>query len=210
MNGYIQRILEQIKGMTPKEKAEYVFTYYWYHILGICAVVFFIIFIPVHFLFGNQKPVFSLAIVNQQIDYDRDQEAEEAFAKLLGVKKELVDVDSDYHISYTGHEFEDANAGIYEKFFLKWRNEELDAVIAAEDFLEYCQSVGGRFHPIGSFETEGYELYENGELSGICLKETDMILAFPAEGSHKEECQKFIDFIKSWEREGAGHEKTEH
>ncbi len=60
--------------MSLKEKNEYIFTYYMWYILGICAAVGLAIFLIVHFAFPQEKEVFSSAMINQGIDYDRDKE----------------------------------------------------------------------------------------------------------------------------------------
>ncbi len=80
--------------MSLKEKIEYIFTYYKWYILGICAAVGLLIFLIVHFASPQEKEVFSCAMINQRIDYDRDKELEKDFANDSGLDADLVDIDS--------------------------------------------------------------------------------------------------------------------
>lgn len=208
MNRFWQNIKDSTKGMSMRQKAEYVLTYYWYHILGVCAALGLVIFLIVHFAFPAKQPLFSCALVNQQIDYDRDEKLGDMFAESAGISGEQVVIDSDYNISYPGHELKDSNDSSFDKFFIKWSNEGFDAIVMTEDFLSYCVSVGAEFYPVDSFETDGLSLYHNGDASGIEITETvlsgylnmpedgSLLLVFPVEGKNREVCQEFIDFIK--------------
>lgn len=208
MKHYLQEIRKNTEGMTGAEKAEYVITYYWYHILGICVFFGLIIFLIVHFAFASPKPEFSCAIVGQQIDYQRDADLENDFADAEGLTEKLVDFDSDYNFSYTGKEEDKEKEGIgessFEKFFLKWSNGELDAVVLTEDFLKYCIWSDGEFHPANDFEMNGLEVREIDGVSVIPIKGTrldkylnsneELFLVFPKEGKHTDADQKLIDF----------------
>ena len=68
MNRYRKDIREKTAGMSRQEKINYIFTYYWYHMLGIAAVFLLIIIFGGHILFGEKRPVFSCVIVNQVTD----------------------------------------------------------------------------------------------------------------------------------------------
>lgn len=85
---YIQSCISDIRTKTAKmtkgEAFAYVMTYYWYHILGIVAVIGLVIFLPVHFIFGNKKPVFTCVMVNQEISFTRDA----SLQKLLPILQE--------------------------------------------------------------------------------------------------------------------------
>lgn len=209
MNRYLQDIKEKTKDMDRKQKTEYVLTYYWYHILGICGGIFLMVFLIVHFAFGSKQPEFTCAIVNQRIDYDRDGLLAEMFAESSDIQEDEVVVDSDYIISYEDHELEGNNESSYEKFFFKWSGGELDAIIMPESFLTYCTEMGGSYYDIEEMGIDGLEKYElDGVAVGFLIEgselkeylETDesdpIILVFPKEGTHLDNCRKFVEFIQ--------------
>lgn len=208
MKHYLQEIRKNTEGMTGAEKAEYVITYYWYHILGICAFFGLIIFLIVHFAFASPKPEFSCAIVGQRIDYQRDADLEKDFADTEGLSEKLVDFDSDYNFSYTGKEEDKEKEGIgessFEKFFLKWSNGELDAVVLTEDFLKYCIESDGEFYSEKELNVSGLEVRKIDGVPAIPVKGTrldkylnsneELFLVFPKAGKHLDADQKLIDF----------------
>lgn len=193
--------------MTKKQKVEYIFTYYKWRILGVCAGVGLIFFLIVHFAFPDKEPLFSCALINQRIDYDRDDELELDFSNYSGIDLDRLDIDSDYNISYPGHEIEDANTGIFDKFFIKYSNGEYDAMITSVDFAGYCQQMGAEYTDISEYDTGNLPLYEENGISGIDITQTKIIdklnisdgdkllLVFPAEGKNHESCQKFLSYL---------------
>lgn len=195
------------KDMSLKEKIEYIVMYYKWPILGVCAAIGLIVFLVVHFCFPAKKPEFSCALINQRIDYGRDCELESDFANESGIDLRYVDIDSDYNISYPGHELEDANTGIFDKFFIRYSNGEFDAIITTVDFAKYCQSVGAVYKSMDEYDTKGLSVYDEDGISGIDISDTGLmdsldnkddeklIVVFPTEGRHHEACQKFINFI---------------
>lgn len=207
MNRYIQDIKEKTQGMKNGAKIGYVLTYYWYHILGIAAVVFLLIFCVVHFAFGTQNPEFTCVLVNQPIDYSKDQAFAKEFGKAAGLDADRVIIDSDYQISYGDVQLEGINESSYEKFFFKWSGGELDAVLLPESFLKYCQEMGGTFLDMKEFDTGTMELYYDGDSAvGLKAEETklsqltegdleNMVLVFPSEGKNQVNSQKFIRFV---------------
>ena len=198
--------------MSRKEKLEYIFTYYWYHILGIVVVFGLIVFGIVHFAFPEKKPLFTCALVNQKIDSTRDGELEKKFADFSQNEEDRIRFDSDYIISYQNEDSdqpeEDSRQSGFDKFFFQWSGGELDAVVMTEDFLSYCIEVGGKFHETEKFNTDGLNLVKvNGvqavELDGTKLEQflngtenKDLVLVFPETGKHTESCQKFLDYLK--------------
>lgn len=212
MGGIIRNIKETTKEMSRKEKLEYVVTYYWYHILGIVVFFSLIVFGIVHFAFPEKKPLFTCALVNQKIDSMRDGELEKKFADFSQSEEDRIRFDSDYIISYQNEEREeseeDSNKSGFDKFFFQWAGGELDAVIMTEDFLAYCIEVGGKFHEVGKFDTEGLNLVKVDGIQAVDLDGTkleqflngtenrDLVLVFPETGKHTKSCQKFLDYLK--------------
>lgn len=209
MGSLFGRIKDNTKDMNRKETVQYIFTYYWYHMLGVLAVLALLIFLVVHFAFPEEKPFFKCALVNQKIDSDRDVVLSEEFATFSGLDAKRIVFDSDYVIFYKEtEEKQDAeNESGFDKFFFQWSKGELDAVILTKDFLEYCTSVGGEYYSADEFETKDLNLCEAGGTKAIDLTGTkleseldgtekeDLVLVFPATGIHKEMCQKYIDFL---------------
>ena len=210
----LRNIKEKTHGMTGRERAGYILTYYWYHLLGIGGAVGLLVFLIVHFAFPDPPPVFSCAIVNQEIDYERDEVLAADFARAAELERASIVIDSNYHISFT-EERSAENESAFDKLFFKWAGQELDAVIMSEDFLRYCISVGGEFYSAqeienGSTNTEiAWSQVENMWVIPVWetalrdyldkteeeLKEENILLAFPREGKNLETCRKFVTFI---------------
>lgn len=209
MRHYIREIRENTAGMSVRDKVEYILTYYWYHILGIAAAVGLVLFLIIHFGFREAPPLFTCAMVNQEINYERDGELEKAFSEASGIDPDRMDINSDFNISYGDTKLEGVNESSYEKFFFKWQNKELDAVILPESFYRYCREMGGTFRSIAGWDTEGMSVYEDdGEITAVDVEDTllaeyldnetgeRLLLAFPDSGEHEEVCRHFFDFIK--------------
>ena len=209
MRHYIREIKENTAGMSPRGKAEYILTYYWYHILGIAAAVGLVLFLIIHFGFREAPPLFTCAMVNQEINYERDGKLEEDFSEASGIDPDRMDINSDFNISYGDTKLEGVNESSYEKFFFKWQNRELDAVVLPESFYKYCRELGGTFRSIAGWDTEGMSVYEDGgeatavdvadtSLAGYLSNETGerLLLAFPDTGEHEDSCREFLDFIR--------------
>ncbi len=199
--------------MTGKEKISYIITYYWYHMLGVAAAVCLAVFLIWHFAFGIVRPEFTLVIVNRETDFVRDGALREAFAAFSGAEERRVEVDSDYQLSYRDVKRPGANESSYEKFFFRWDNGELDAVIMPESFCRYCMSLGGGYEPLDAFDTGELPLYEyGGARIGVLVEETGLaeqivpegtsdpsdpiLLVFPSQGGHDGARQAFLDYIR--------------
>ena len=148
-------------------------------------------------------------IVNQEIDAARDREMADDFAKEAGLPEKRVVIDSDYNFSYDEFRLEGANESSYEKFFLKWQNREIDAVILSESFYRHCKEMGGRFQSLEEQETEGFtaymdegqcravELGNDGATEWISGKEDEkLLLAFPSSGKHIAEGRSFLKYLQ--------------
>lgn len=217
---YLDDIKEKTAGMSMKERVSYVITYYWYHILIIVSVTVLIFFTVRFYIFGNQKTEFTCVIVNQAMDDERDARIAQAFAGENGLDPDLVTVDSDYVFSYGNIQLEGANESSYEKFFLKWRNEEIDAVILSESMYEFCREMRGGFLSLDGMDTSGFETYCDGEeVTAVVLgkdefmeaatgkKDEKLLLAFPDNGRHVELCDDFLQCIRELKDELGGQEQ---
>ena len=209
MKSYFAKIRENTAGMKGREKADYVLTYYWYHILGFAAALGLVLFLIIHFGFRQAPPVFTCVLVNQDINFARDQELEEAFAKASKLPADRLEIDSDFNLSYGDTQLEGVNESSYEKFFFKWRNQELDAVLMPESFYEYCRELGGSFYSLDQWDTRDLPIYEEpGVPTAIKAEETGLakylnnetgealLLVFPDTGQHQEACGAFLQFLQ--------------
>ena len=205
---YLDDIKEKTQDMSIKEKVAYVITYYWYHILIIVSIIALIFFTVRFYLFGNVRPEFTCVIADHVMNEETAEQIAGDFADMAGLDPELVEIDPDYFFSYGDVEMEGVNESSYEKFFLRWRNQELDAVIIPESLYRFCEEMGGSCRSLEDMDTTGLETYtDNGVCTAVVLGEADMIeevtgkeeekllLAFPDNGRHEELCEVFLRCI---------------
>lgn len=209
---HVKEIQTKTAGMSEKDRISYIITYYWYHILGLLTGIGLLIFLILHsigVLTGAEHADFTCVLVNQKINNQRDEEIRQSFAAAVGMDAEKIMIDSDYNISYGETKLEGVNESSYEKFFFKWRNEELDAVILPESFYEYVKELGGTCYDLDEFDTGDLELYEDqGVHTAVLLEKTSiadylineteeqLLLIFPENGQHPAQCQAFLDYIR--------------
>lgn len=217
MKKYLEDIREKTSEMTRKEKSNYIWTYYWYHILGSVFIIALILLFVLHYGFGNRKPVFTCILVNQEIGASQTQDMAEAFAGNFDLPVEQIVISADYMFSYGDVILEGANESSFEKFFFQWRNKEIDAVILPESFYLYVKKMGGAFKKLDEKTVEGFIPYMDDRVcTAVVLgndsftekisgkKDEKLLLAFPETGIHAEECNMFLEFMG-----GAGLEKID-
>lgn len=191
MKNVIKDIREKTSEMSKGERVSYILTYYWYHILGVVSVVALIFIFAMHYI-GKQEVTFSCVRVNREINTARDNEITKEFAKFSGEKTDSIVIDSNYNFSYGDVKLEGVNESSYEKFFLQWRNGELDAVIMPKSFYQHCLEMNGEFLEIdkdnGTFVLLGED--QNGE---------DIVLAFPSTGKHEKMRKEFLNYVNALE-----------
>lgn len=197
---WILDIQEKTFKMNRREKFSYVMTYYWYHMLIAVTVVALVVLFSSHFVLRKELE-FTCVAVNQRMDEEWEKTIAEGFSKELEVGTSRVAVDSSYQFSYDDIKMEGVNESSYEKFFLKWQNGELDAVILSESFYRHCVKMSGRFLEVDKMGVEGMQIYEDdGKNTAVVLDEDcngeALLLAFPSSGKHEEICRKFIAFMK--------------
>lgn len=158
-------------------------------------------------------------LVDQEIDDDRDAEIAQTFAKENDLDPDLVTVDSDYVFSYGDVQLQGVNESSYDKFFLKWRNKELDAVILSESMYQYCKEMRGEFRSLEGMDTSGFETYtDGGKVTAVVLGKDEfmeaatgktdekLLLAFPDNGRHADLCDDFLQCIREFKGELGGQE----
>lgn len=205
--GWIRDIRTKTKGMNGSDRAEYIAEYYWYHILLIFAGICLLVLVVYHVTLGRRTVSFACIIVNERVDYERDSLMAEELAQSLELPVKSVRVDSDYRISYPGHEERGNNESDYEKFFFGWSQGELDAVIMPESFLSYCEEVGGELIAVAEDGTDAVPLSETPLLDWIGDDEEDpMMVIFPSTGTNRENAEKFF---RLWGTAGAKYPQRE-
>lgn len=221
---WAEDIKVKTRDMDRDAKVEYVMNYYWYHILlGALMMALFILCIY-HVTWGRKKTDFSMVIVNQEINFARDEELGDAFAEFSGLSAKHVQVDSDYMISYGDVKLQGINESSFEKFFFSWSAGSVDAVVMPESFYRYCKEQNGTFVKLGDLlkaagadiqaglftEAEGPHrdifLKEDGACVGVYVDKTALseyfihdgqdpyVLVFPTDMKHAGAAGKFLEY----------------
>lgn len=192
MIGWMSKTWHSMDGMTARQKAEHIGRYYWYHILLACLALGLLVLLIYHLTWGRRETVFTCAVVNQQIDYQRDARVSAEFASVLGADEDEVVFDSDYQISYGSVRMEATKTSTYEKFFMGWAVHELDAAIMPLSFRDFCEKQGGEF-------AECIELTDERILDrlGLVNPEHDpLVLVLPADSKHPEAGRRFLRYVE--------------
>lgn len=167
MRARLRRMLEDIRRnterMDQKQKAEYILTYYWYHLLFAAVGAGLMILLARHLFFREPPKAFTCVLVHQMVDYERDEALALDFAAASGIAPERIEVDSDYVFSYGDVKLEAANESSYEKFFFRWGSGELDAVLMPESFYHYCRGLEYEFADLGLLCTEEIKEAHEGQ-----------------------------------------------
>lgn len=164
---------EKMRGMSRNEKWSYILAYYKLPI-GIALLLLYgtALFIW-NQIVHNEKTVYCVAIVNEEMDVERDRVLSGQLNRYLGLDEETQTtvIDSNYNIPY---QFDDrteqalyvdgsvsSDYSTYDKFFLNISTNSIQAAIMPEDFLEYCNGLGTCFTDLrDSLSEEGIEQYE--------------------------------------------------
>lgn len=207
-NKWLQDLQEKTSGMSRKEKIDHIWTYYWYHILGVLVMIALIFLFVQHYAFGNKKPAFTCIFVNQETETQQIDKMAEAFAQELGLPAGQVILSADYMFSYADVHLEGVNESTYEKFFFQWRNKEIDAVVLSESFYHHIKEMGGAFQKLDETMTEDFTPYMDGQNCTAVVLGNDssaekILLAFPETGTHAEECRKFLAFFRLYHKEAS-------
>lgn len=218
INKWIKDIRIKTKDMDREQAFEYIRNYYWYHILIAGVLLGLLVLVIYHIGWGDRQKDFYCVLVNQRIDFDRDEKIAQDFADISGIREKMISVNSDYQISYPGKELEDINESSYEKFFFNWTAGDVDAVIMPESFYRYCLEQGGEFVDLGEWAEDagvsaealiedGVLYEEQGSFPALYIKktclsdfvetETDdpVLLAFPGDSDHERNSRKFFEYV---------------
>lgn len=211
--GILKDIREKTAGMDREQKLTYIGTYYWYHILFVAVGLFLVILLIRHLFFGEPPKEFTLVMVNQAIDFERDEKLLQDFGEAAGIDRERITVDSNYVFSYVGKQIEGANESSFDKFFFRLGGGELDGAIIPESFYRYCMELEYEFADLGAMLTSeqksSYQhqlLEQGGVYNGIYAEDTPLmdyldqeaddpvILVFFEKEEHREADRAFLEF----------------
>lgn len=202
MRDWIEDIRTKTAEMNRKDTLSYIWTYYWYHIL-IFLSVFALIFIFIVHYATYKKPEFTCVMINQKINTPRDNWITKRLAEETGMKEKQININSNYNFSYGKVKLDDVNESSYEKFFLQWKNHELDAVVMPESFYRYCKKLDGEFRTLDNWQGGTYETYiDGGKFTAVVigkdhLTDEKLLLAFPETGKHEKASRMFMKYISS-------------
>lgn len=206
------------KDMDREAAVEYVMNYYWYHILlGVLSAGLLVLGIY-HVTWGRKKVDFSLAVVNQDINYERDERIRDGFSVFSGIPAKNIQADSDFLISYGDVQLEGINESAYDKFFFSWSAGTMDAAVMPESFYHYCKKQRGRFLELTSLQAQerlkelagnrkNLFFMDNGKYAGVYADQTYLdseyqrndadryVAVFPETGKHKEAAGMFLEYL---------------
>lgn len=207
---YINDIKTKTSGMSKLQKLEYIITYYWYHILIIAIVLFLSVALLKNIFIPKTETEFTCVLVNQQIDFERDELLKQGFAEYSKLDLDSIVINSDYNFSYGDVQLEGVNESSYEKFFLKWGNNELDCIIMPESLYKYSKEMGGTYLNLNEFDTGDLPLYKDGtSYTAVLVNETaiseymvsiqdePLLLVFPSNSTHLDKCEQFLSYLQS-------------
>lgn len=211
--GILKDVREKTAGMDREQKLAYIGTYYWYHILFVAVGLFLVILLIRHLFFGEPPKEFTLIMVNQAIDFERDEKLLQDFGEAAGIDRKRIEVDSNYVFSYVGKQIEGANESSFDKFFFRLGGGELDGAIIPESFYRYCMELEYEFADLGAMLTSEQKsryqdqlLEQGGVYNGIYAEDTPLmdyldqeaddpvILVFFEKEEHREADRTFLEF----------------
>ena len=184
----IKDIKKNISGMSSKSAIEYIITYYWYHMLGICAFVGLVVFLIAHFCFPKDQSIFTCAIFGTYLDDGSMSEVARDFANECGVDESLIVFDVNYRLGENADDVQNEYA--LEKLILQWSVGSVDAVILDRDVLASIVNAGGEFTAVPTIDINQTSLAEY-----FADEKRDFYLVFPSTGRNPDTCQKFAKYI---------------
>lgn len=158
----------KLKDMTSKEKADYIWTYYKWWILGAVAIIFICVSL-VKTIAQNSKPVYldAMFLNSKDSGYMVECPIQDEFVKECGVDLNKYNIYFDLVTTLTDDYGNQASYAGQVKLISKYSAEELDVVCAEESILSGPGDVGGyaklmEVLPedlIKELQDKGYEFY---------------------------------------------------
>lgn len=162
------KIASEKKKMAPmnrKEKAVYIFDYYKVQLLVLLALIALVIGVVYQVFFNNKETVYHFAVVNEDMDVEKDTALAASLGSLLEIdsRREQVTVDSNYNIPYMYNEegqlvYMDgspaADFSTHDKYFLNIANHVIDAAVMPESFMEHCNSIEKSYYDLTELFSE--------------------------------------------------------
>lgn len=177
----INQETKKLKDMPPKKKAEYIWEYYKFHIIGtIAAVILICVFIRDYR--ENRKPVFlDMAVINSDMAYSEENLISDDYVKYADIDTSVynLSIDTGFVISESG--MDQMSLANSEKLMAMFAAGSIDLLLGPDDLInEYgAMSAYMNIEDIltpdmrEQLESKGYELYyttvyeedANGKLS---------------------------------------------
>lgn len=136
MRDEIKKESIKLKDMPPRKKAEYIWEYYKIPIIGLLAVVVFIITFTRDYRI-NKRPYFLDAIViNSDIGYSADNYLLNDFVKYAGVDTETYNIAVDTSIYVDEEKFDQMTMANSQKIMALFAAGELDVVMGPDSIMD--------------------------------------------------------------------------
>lgn len=220
-----ETLSEILKGMSRKQKLEYIFTYYKPHMAFVGASLL-IIGVIIHQAFiADHRDCFQVAAVNAYIkegDIDISDRLSETLVS--DTSKEKVHFDTQYQLEYPGVKNMLADTSFQEKLLLNIGVGSVDVAILPKKFVDFCNQTeyifrdvstvldeenmkllrdnliytkdeNGKRYPCG-IEINNSEFVKNEEFAFLeGSKGDDVIMVFPINSDHNSFCNEFVEEV---------------
>ena len=157
----------KLKDMPPKKKAEYIWEYYKIPIIGVIAVIVFIVTFT-HDYRKNKRPYFLDAIViNSDIAYSAENYLQEDLIKYADVDTDAYNIAVDTSILIDEEKFDQMTMANSQKVMALFAAGELDVVMGPDSIMDTYGKMGTfmdltdvlKDDRIRALEDAGYEMY---------------------------------------------------
>ena len=146
---------EVFKKMSPKQKAEYIITYYRMHIAACCMVLLIIGIFVYQVFFKDHRDCFQVAVVNAYIK-ESDVDISDRLSDTLveDTSRERVYFDTQYQIEYPGVKNMMADTSFQEKLLMNIGVGEVDVAILPMKFVDFCNETEFIFRDVSTILDE--------------------------------------------------------
>lgn len=157
----------KLKDMPPRKKAEYIWEYYKFHILGtIAAIILLSIFIRDYR--ENRKPVYlDMIVINSDIAYSEENYIRDDYIQYAGIDTGIynVSIDTGFSISESG--MDQMSVANSEKLMAMFAAGTMDLLLGPDSLIDEYGAMGAYMNIEGiltpelrkQLEDKGYELY---------------------------------------------------
>ena len=155
----------RMQGLTPKQKAVFIWDYYKLAILGGLALIGLIIYFIVVALTRAPDPVLSVEVINSQIGLGKGTDFYNNFLESSGIDTSKGSVDFSNTLFFDLSRDSDSASTYYLKLLAEIEAGDLDAVIANETNIKSLGSAGYFIDLTDAKTSSFYEKYKDKVLS---------------------------------------------